>query len=81
MDIDNYLEYLDHVYETELKSFPNVKVTLLGFSQGCATVCRWAAHGNIKFEKLILWAGLFPPDMNFDAGHKALTSKNLYGGR
>ncbi|NOT74335.1 MAG: alpha/beta hydrolase [Cyclobacteriaceae bacterium] len=78
MDIDNYLEYLDHVYETELKSFPNVKVTLLGFSQGCATVCRWAAHGNIKFEKLILWAGLFPPDMNFDAGHKALTSKKTY---
>lgn len=75
MDIDNYIRYLDAVYENELSSFPNVSVTLFGFSQGCATVCRWAVEGKAKFDRLILWAGLFPPDMNFDKGHAVLADK------
>jgi predicted esterase len=78
MDIENYLTYLNTVSETELAAFPNVPVTLLGFSQGCATVCRWASQGKINFEKLILWAGLFPPDMDFHAGHDVLATKKTY---
>jgi predicted esterase len=78
MDIDNYVSYLNAVYRTELARFPNMPVTLLGFSQGCATVCRWAAAGQVRFEKLILWAGLFPPDMNFEAGHDILASKKTF---
>ncbi len=78
MDIDNYLAYLNAMCETELSSYPTVPVTLLGFSQGCATVCRWAAQGKIKFDKLILWAGLFPPDMDFEAGHAVLSNKKVY---
>lgn len=78
MDIDNYILYLDTVCEQELKLFPQVPVTLLGFSQGCATVCRWAVEGKIKFERLILWAGLFPPDLNFQKGHDVLSSKKTY---
>lgn len=77
MDIDNYLSYLDMVYEKELKPFARVPVTLLGFSQGCATVCRWAANGTITFDRLILWAGLFPPDMDFKAGNNALASRKI----
>ncbi len=75
MDIDNYIRYLDAVYEDELSSFSNVPVTLFGFSQGCATVCRWAIEGKPKFDRLILWAGLFPPDLNFDKGHAVLDDK------
>jgi predicted esterase len=78
MDIDNYLTYLNSVCETEMAAFPKVAVTLLGFSQGCATVCRWAAEGKVKFEKLILWAGLFPPDMDFQSGHDVLATKKTY---
>src|SRR4051812_49424570 len=78
MDIENYVSYLNGVYDNELRAFPDVPVTLLGFSQGCATVCRWAANGKVKFQKLILWAGLFPPDMNFDAGKEILASKKTY---
>ncbi|MEM9338036.1 MAG: alpha/beta hydrolase [Bacteroidota bacterium] len=33
-----------------------------GFSQGAATVGRFAASAKISFEKMILWAGTFPPD-------------------
>ncbi len=78
MDIDNYISYLNTVYNNEVNKFPNIPVTLLGFSQGCATVCRWAADGKVKFEKLILWAGLFPPDMNFGAGKEVLASKKTF---
>lgn len=74
MDIENYITYLNTIYDHELRGF-NVPVTLLGFSQGCATVCRWAAAGKIRFEKLILWAGLFPPDMDFESGKEIFLSK------
>lgn len=77
-DIDNYITYLDTIYKNELSEIKNVPVTLLGFSQGCATVCRWALSRNINFERLILCAGIFPPDMNFKEGHDALVSKKTY---
>jgi len=77
-DIDNYITYLDTVYKNELSAFKHVPVTLLGFSQGCATVCRWALSKNIHFDTLILWAGIFPPDLNFEEGTKVLMSKKTY---
>ena len=78
-DIDNYVHFLDALYEKELKAFPHVPVTVLGFSQGCATACRWAVRGEkIVFNKLILWAGLFPPDMDFKAGHELLAHKQTF---
>ncbi len=78
MDIDNYLSYLDTVYEKELEPFKQIPVTLFGFSQGCATACRWAVQGNVKFDRLILWAGLFPPDMDLKTGGEVLASKKTF---
>ncbi len=79
MDIYNYINYLDSIFEKELGGLPaNIPVTLFGFSQGCATVCRWAVQGHLRFERLVLWAGLFPPDMDFDMGHQVLTNKKTY---
>ena len=78
MDIDNYIKYLDSVFQKEVQSYPNVPVTLLGFSQGCATVCRWAVEGTLKFERVILWAGLFPPDLDFVKGHTVLSAVKTY---
>lgn len=77
MDIDNYIRYLDAVISKELGG-SNAPVTLLGFSQGCATACRWATHGRLRFDRLILWAGLFPPDMDFVKGHNVLEGKKTY---
>ena len=31
----------------------------------------------IKFDKFILWAGIFPPDMNFDSGKEILKDKKV----
>ncbi len=66
-EIDNYVNYLDKLYEQILTLLPNqeIKVQALGFSQGVATICRWVALGKAKpVDKLILWGGLTPPDLD-----------------
>ncbi len=67
-DIQNYLVYLDSIYADIIlklsKGLP--KITLLGFSQGAATASRWIMAGNSQFDRLVLWAGIFPPDLDFE---------------
>lgn len=67
-DILDYINYLNVVYSEVISSLKNknIKINVLGFSQGTATVCRWLASNNVKADSLILWAGAFPPDMNFE---------------
>jgi len=66
-DIKDNINYLNKLYTTTTKDIKSsVKITLLGFSQGGPTICRWFAESKIKFDRLILWAGIFPPDMNND---------------
>ena len=44
---------------------PLVKIKVLGFSQGTATVCRWLAESKLAIDQLFLWAGTFPEDISF----------------
>ncbi len=76
-DIENYLNYLTDIYTKEVPANFTGKVTLLGFSQGAATVSRWAADNRIKFDRLILWAGIFPADMDFDKVGNILQHKEV----
>ena len=78
MDIENYIQYLNAVYEKEVKDHSIPKVTVLGFSQGAATASRWVMGGNINFNRLILWGGIFPPDMDFERGQELLKDKDTY---
>ena len=77
VDIENYINYLQQVYDKEIRSNTKVKVTILGFSQGAATATRWALTGKPNFDKFILWAGIFPPDMNFERGKEILGKKKV----
>lgn len=74
-DIENYLTYLDTVFEREIGTRKDLNVTLLGFSQGAATVSRWALSQNIYFNRLMLWAGILPPDMDFEKGKRLFKEK------
>jgi len=76
-DIENYIRYINHIYSKEVEGYKNIKITLLGFSQGAATVSRWLSAGNIPFERLILWAGLFPPDLDFVVSKDKLKDKKV----
>jgi len=77
MDIDNYLTYLNQIYHIEIPNSFKGKITLCGFSQGGATVSRWALDKSIKFDRLILWAGIFPNDMDFEKGAALLKDKEV----
>ncbi|MDF1672597.1 MAG: alpha/beta hydrolase [Vicingaceae bacterium] len=82
IEIQDYINYLNqlHQFISSENSNTDLKINLLGFSQGGATVSRWAANGKVKFNNLILWASVFPEDMNF----KKVNTDNtflLYGSK
>lgn len=61
-EINDYIRYLDQLVD-DLKLPAAVEVNVLGFSQGVATAARWVAKGKIKPAQVILYAGVFPPDL------------------
>ncbi len=76
VDYSNYLQNLLDLYRTQLDS--DVRVVILGFSQGTATVCRWVMAKNPAFQDLMLWAGLPPEDIDYAGQKEYLKNKNLY---
>ena len=36
----------------------------MGFSQGVSTVCRWLEQVSVQADRLILWAGTIPPELD-----------------
>ena len=61
-EIDDYVRYLDTLHTHVVPG--NARVTALGFSQGTATVCRWAAFGAARIDRLMIWGGEVPPDLD-----------------
>lgn len=77
-EIQDYIGYLNQLVETLKPQFPeNLKLNLLGFSQGGATVSRWLPAANVIFNRLILWSAAFPEDMNFEVSAAALAETNI----
>jgi predicted esterase len=63
-DIADYVHWLDQcAADVLLLCAPDVKITVLGFSQGASTASRWASFGMTQINHLILWCGFFPPDL------------------
>ncbi|WP_162051996.1 alpha/beta hydrolase [Pontibacter pamirensis] len=71
-EIEDQAAYLSLLLTEQLRQLPqDVQVTVLGFSQGGATVCRWLATGQVPVQRLVLWAASFPEDIAFEAGKAA----------
>lgn len=65
-EIADYCQFLQQIYDQYIPQLaPDVQITLLGFSQGTATQCRWLHRLRPHFHRLILWAGLLPDDLDF----------------
>lgn len=64
LDINDNLVWLNALLNELRKSDSPKKITLLGFSQGAATAARWYQQNPTAFDQLILWAAVFPPDLD-----------------
>jgi predicted esterase len=62
-DIEENNRYLLELISTIKKNYPGIELHLLGFSQGGATAARLYQAAPNLFSKLILWASVFPPDV------------------
>ncbi len=63
-DILDNIAFLDLVYSQVNHLLPNqqIKINVLGFSQGVATALRWVGNTAFKVNQLICWAGSPPPE-------------------
>ena len=73
-EIADYVEYLDALYDEIVGDAPraDLRVNVIGFSQGSATATRWITHGRAPVHRLVLWGGLMPPETNLVHGSASL---------
>ncbi len=64
-EIDNQHSYIKSVLE-DIGDISKKQLVYFGFSQGTATMGRFAAYAKISFHQMIIWAGTFPPDTNHE---------------
>ncbi len=82
-EIADYVEYLDAVLDEVLAEVSTEmdgevpRLTVLGFSQGAQTICRWVAAGEVPLERVILWGGYLPDDFDQERGAPRLRSAEL----
>jgi predicted esterase len=62
-EIDNQQTLLRAIWEQEVGEVRGKRIIFFGFSQGVATISRFAAFSKLPFDILVLWAGGFPPDI------------------
>jgi predicted esterase len=69
-EIGDHVAYLDALTAQLRAQLPDATVPLhtLGFSQGVATVTRWLAAGTAEVDRLVLWAGMAPPELDAAEG-------------
>ena len=64
-EIEDYLGYLDALYaDVRGRIGRDLPVTALGFSQGVATATRWAARTRAPLQRLVVWGGTLPPEID-----------------
>lgn len=64
MDIEDNLKWLNELLKEIKNTYNPQNIILLGFSQGAATAARWYQRNPSAFDQLILWATVFPPDID-----------------
>lgn len=78
-EIEDYCNYLDLLYTQYRDQLSeDVRIHLLGFSQGGATQCRWIHARRPNFDNLILWACDFPNDLDYAAIKSYMENKKAY---
>jgi len=80
-DIHDYVAFLDKLYADVIapaKEKFNLKINVLGFSQGAATLSRWLALGKSKIDRAVFWCGNLAHDVDYsNAGNLKSAEINL----
>jgi predicted esterase len=72
-DLTNYLNGL--AAEVLAACPPNTPVTVLGYGHGAAAACHWLSAGRIPYDRLVLYASIFPSEINRQATLAALPNR------
>lgn len=73
-EINDQVSYLDALHTHLVRHLDRdaLRLHVLGFSQGAATVCRWLAASQVRPDDVTLWAGSVPPDLDLATGADSL---------
>lgn len=65
LEVEDHVAYLDALVDKVKEQAPEgLQVKVVGFSQGVATVSRWALKGHTSLQRMVLWAGSLPPELD-----------------
>ncbi len=65
-EIADFCAWLDKVYAFAKTAAPDARMVIFGFSQGAATVMRWLNARRPAYDRLVLWSGTPPEDIDYD---------------
>lgn len=67
-EIRDYVSYLNSLAEMIFQKVERrkVKLNILGFSQGAATMVRWLNDRQVKADNLIVWCSKVPDDFDYE---------------
>lgn len=78
-EIADYCDYLSGLYQQYIpRLHPEVKIVLLGFSQGVATQLRWIMRDFPDFHELVCWAGSIPEDLDYRERQAFFAARRLH---
>lgn len=66
-DISDNNSWLSSLHRNIKSEYEIEEQHILGFSQGGATAARWYESSGIPFNSLVLWACVYPPDLELSA--------------
>jgi len=66
LEMEDYVRYLDLLHDEIffVVDRSKVKLWVLGFSQGTATVARWVVRGKVQPDRVVFCAGVLPPELS-----------------
>lgn len=78
-EIEDHIGFLNQLADQVLAACaPAADVTVLGFSQGTATISRWLTQARFQPARVVLWAGSFPEDIASEVAKRLLQNKTLH---
>lgn len=78
LEIGDYVRWLDTLALHLPRPGSERHCCVLGFSQGAATAWRWTVLGRTHIDRLVLWGGGIPPDVDLAGHHQRLERMRIH---